>query len=153
MQPLMEIIHDIVISVYNLKMGKFLLRKTPVTFSVVEKGWLEKSFSSFLLDIEGHGANVSSLDALSTVIEVSNQNKNDPEINRTISERIADAGKNLLPANFTLEEAAALYEVNAATLRRACWSGRLKATKRGKTWFVCIEDLEQYLFRPEKTRG
>ncbi len=130
-----------------------LQRKTALNFSGEEKKWLENVFSSFLLDIEAHGANVAILEALSTIMRVSYPTQNAQELNQKISRRIVDSGKNLLPENFTLEEAAALYEVKAATLRRACWSGKLKATKRGKTWFVNIGDLEQYLFRPEKTRG
>lgn len=130
-------------------MESLLHRKTPMTFSAVEKRWLEKTFSSFLLSIEDHGANIASLEALSTIIRISGSNQSSPDMKRKISGRITDAGKNLLPEDFTLEEAAALYEVNAATLRRACWSGKLYATKRGKTWFVNIDDLEQYLFRSD----
>jgi len=45
----------------------------------------------------------------------------------------------------TLKEAQKQYSVNEATLRRACWNGRLQAQKRGGAWWVKRKDLEEWL--------
>jgi len=54
------------------------------------------------------------------------------------------------PDPLTLEEASDIYGVKAATLRRACWSGKLPAKMRGKTWFMNSLDLERYLAASKK---
>lgn len=44
----------------------------------------------------------------------------------------------------TLIEAAALLGVTAATLRQQIARGHLKATKRGRDWFVSAREVERY---------
>jgi excisionase family DNA binding protein len=44
----------------------------------------------------------------------------------------------------TLVEAAALLGVTAATLRQQIAKGRLKATKRGRDWWVTKREVERY---------
>ena len=51
----------------------------------------------------------------------------------------------------TLTEAAALLGVTAATLRQQIANGKLRATKRGRDWFVTKREVERY--RAESRRG
>ena len=51
----------------------------------------------------------------------------------------------------TLIEAAALLGTSAANLRGAIARGALKATKRGRDWFVTPREVERY--RRENRRG
>lgn len=44
----------------------------------------------------------------------------------------------------TLTEAAALLGVTAATLRQQIANGKLRATKRGRDWFVTLREVERY---------
>jgi excisionase family DNA binding protein len=44
----------------------------------------------------------------------------------------------------TLIEAAALLGVTAATLRQQIANGKLKATKRGRDWWVTPREVERY---------
>lgn len=44
----------------------------------------------------------------------------------------------------TLTEAAALLGVTAATLRQQIANGKLRATKRGRDWFVTPKEVERY---------
>jgi excisionase family DNA binding protein len=44
----------------------------------------------------------------------------------------------------TLTEAAAALGVTAATLRQQIANGRLKATKRGRDWWVTKREVERY---------
>ena len=44
----------------------------------------------------------------------------------------------------TLAEAAALLGVTAATLRQQIANGKLKATKRGRDWWVTPREVERY---------
>jgi excisionase family DNA binding protein len=51
----------------------------------------------------------------------------------------------------TLREAAALLGVTAATLRQQIAHGKLRATKRGRDWWVTAREVERY--RWESRRG
>jgi len=51
------------------------------------------------------------------------------------------------PAFLTLAEAASLTGIRHATLRRACYDGRLPAVKSGGTWLVDVADLDEYVER------
>lgn len=51
----------------------------------------------------------------------------------------------------TLIEAAALLGLNPATLRQQIHAGALKATKRGRDWFVDPKEVERYA--KENRRG
>ncbi len=44
----------------------------------------------------------------------------------------------------TLTEAAAILGVTAATLRQQIANGKLKATKRGRDWWVTRREVERY---------
>jgi excisionase family DNA binding protein len=44
----------------------------------------------------------------------------------------------------TLPEAAALLGVTAATLRQQIANGKLRATKRGRDWWVTPKEVESY---------
>jgi len=44
----------------------------------------------------------------------------------------------------TLTEAAALLGVTAATLRQQIANGKLRATKRGRDWWVTRREVERY---------
>ena len=44
----------------------------------------------------------------------------------------------------TLKEAAAQLGLDPATLRQAIARGSLKATKRGRDWFVSPSEVERY---------
>lgn len=44
----------------------------------------------------------------------------------------------------TLREAAAILGITPDTLRQAIAAGRLKATKRGRDWFVDRREVERY---------
>lgn len=44
----------------------------------------------------------------------------------------------------TLTEAAALLGVTAATLRQQIANGKLRATKRGRDWWVARREVERY---------
>jgi excisionase family DNA binding protein len=44
----------------------------------------------------------------------------------------------------TLIQAAALLGVTAATLRQQIANGKLRATKRGRDWFVTPKEVERY---------
>jgi len=44
----------------------------------------------------------------------------------------------------TLIEAAALLGVTAATLRQQIANGRLRATKRGRDWWVTSREVDRY---------
>jgi len=51
----------------------------------------------------------------------------------------------------TLIEAAAILGVTAATLRQQIANGKLRATKRGRDWWVTSREVERY--RQESRRG
>lgn len=44
----------------------------------------------------------------------------------------------------TLLDAAELLGVTAATLRQQIANGKLRATKRGRDWFVTAREVERY---------
>jgi len=44
----------------------------------------------------------------------------------------------------TLPEAAALLGVTAATLRQQIANGKMRATKRGRDWWVTKGEIERY---------
>lgn len=44
----------------------------------------------------------------------------------------------------TLIEAAAILGVTAATLRQQIANGKLRATKRGRDWWVTPKEVERY---------
>lgn len=45
----------------------------------------------------------------------------------------------------TLPEAALITETSTATLRQAIADGRLKATKRGRDWFIAEREVRRYV--------
>jgi len=51
----------------------------------------------------------------------------------------------------TLTEAAAILGVTAATLRQQIANGKLRATKRGRDWWVTRREVERY--RTESRRA
>jgi excisionase family DNA binding protein len=51
----------------------------------------------------------------------------------------------------TLTEAAGILGVTAATLRQQIANGKLRATKRGRDWWVTRREVERY--RKESRRG
>lgn len=51
----------------------------------------------------------------------------------------------------TLIEAAALLGVTPATLRQQIANGKLRATKRGRDWWVTTREVERY--RTNSQRG
>ena len=48
--------------------------------------------------------------------------------------------------NLTTQEAADILGVTVRTVRRAIKRGQLKATKRGRDWFIEAESLKNYTF-------
>ncbi len=57
----------------------------------------------------------------------------------------------------TLPEAAALLDVVPATLRQQIANGRLRATKRGRDWWLTRAEVERYqresLGKPGRRKG
>ena len=45
----------------------------------------------------------------------------------------------------TLAEAAEMFGLQPAALRRACWQGRIQAVKKANTWFVKSREVEAAL--------
>jgi hypothetical protein len=131
---------------------KLLFQKTTLSLSIEEKRWIENMFSFLLSDVELEGVNATVLEVLSTIVNWGSPKIATAGIEQEITRKISQASISALPESITLTEAAKLFDVNAATLRRACWQGKLKGNKRGKTWFVKIGDLEDYLFWTKQIR-
>ncbi|HEY9401840.1 MAG TPA: helix-turn-helix domain-containing protein, partial [Pyrinomonadaceae bacterium] len=103
---------------------------------------LRHVFSQFLLLISRQGADASELKALLRILQAVVKNGQE---GAALLARIKGLCGDVVPEQLTLAEAARLYSVKADTLRRACWAGILPGRKRGKTWFVKVSDLENYI--------
>lgn len=121
--------------------------RSKLTISVQERGWLEDLFAQFLDRVETKGVNSAELHALYTILRTRSEEKEAEIRLGALVEQVVSQLRTVVPERLTLAEASRVLGVNADTLRRACWSGKLSGEKRGKTWFVHISDLEQYVSR------
>ncbi len=119
--------------------------RSELAISAQERGWLEDLFARFLDRVETTGANSAELEALRAILRTGSGDSEASARLETLSKQIASLLDTVAPERMTLAEASRVLGVNAGTLRRACWSGKLPGEKRGKTWFVHISDLERYL--------
>jgi excisionase family DNA binding protein len=131
-----------------------LSKRVPMILSEQERLLLAKAFPSFLEAIERQGADFAEVQALLSILQKRPAAKGDEAgaVLEALQARITGLLDSVAPDPLTLEEASDLYKVNAATLRRACWAGKLPATMRGKSWFVRQADLERYLATSQKRR-
>ena len=107
-------------------------------------------FPQFLATIEQHGAGFTELQVLLGLLKSSLEADETNLVLEVLLARVTDLLEAVVPDQLTLEEAADIYNVNAATLRRACWSGKVQGEKLGGTWLVRSTDLEQYLAKTKK---
>lgn len=114
-----------------------------IEFTEQERTALAGLFEAYLAHL-GRKATAADLQSLRRIVEMGTREKPSQEL-RDFSERLLTLSEEVVPSPLTLSEAAQLYGVEAATLRRACWRQALPGQKRGKTWFVREDDLEVYL--------
>jgi hypothetical protein len=113
-----------------------LRKRVMLLLSDQERLLLVDAFPQFLATIEQHGAGFTELQVLLGLLKSSREaNKTTPALEVLLA-RVTGLLEAVVPDQLTLEEAADIYNVNAATLRRACWSGKLQGEKHGGTWLV-----------------
>ena len=123
-----------------------------ILLSDQERSLLVGVFPQFL-DALGHqGAGSAELQILLGILQSRTGPNGTDETFEELQARVTSLLGTVMPDPLTLEEASDIYGVKAATLRRACWSGKLPAKMRGKTWFVNSSDLERYLATRKKKR-
>lgn len=119
--------------------------RSQLAISEAERTGLVELFDHFLRRLESRGAGSADLEALLAILETAGgEGVPDADLGG-LRARLIDLQSILVPERLTLAEAARVFGVKADTLRRACWSGGLPGEKRGKTWFVRVADLQQYL--------
>ncbi len=123
-----------------------------IPLSDQERSLLIGVFPQFLDAIGQRGAGSAELQALLGILRSLQASDGTEEILEELLLRTTSLLETVMSDPLTLEEASDIYSVKAATLRRACWSGKLPAKMRGKTWFVNSSDLEQYLATSKKKR-
>ena len=106
----------------------------------------------FLDMIEDRGIDFIDLQVLLGILRPFKESYEMDEVLVALLTRVMNLLEIVVPDPMTLEEASNIYNLNSATLRRACGSGKLSAEKRGKTWLVKNSDLEQYLAKTRKAR-
>jgi len=123
-----------------------------IGLSEQEHSLLEHAFLPFLEATERQGASFAEMQALLLVLQKLQEFHGEDEVLETLLARVTNLLDSVMPDPLTLEEAATVYHVNAATLRRACWAGKLPAKQRGKSWFVNSSDLEHYFAANQNKR-
>lgn len=123
-----------------------------IPLSEQERSLLMGVFPQFLETIGQQGAGFAELQALLGILRPLQAFNGTDEVLEELLLRVTSLLATVMPDPLTLEEASDIYGVKADTLRRACWSGKLPAKMRGKTWFVNSADLEQHLASSKKKR-
>jgi len=123
-----------------------------IPLSHQESSFLAGTFPQFLDVIGYRGAGSAELQALLAILRSLQVSDGTDEILDELLLRATSLLETAIPDPLTLEEASDIYSVKAATLRRACWSGKLPAKMRSKAWFVYSADLEQYLATSKQKR-
>jgi excisionase family DNA binding protein len=121
-----------------------------ILLSDQERSLLVDEFSRSLTTIEQHGADFAELQVLLGLLKLSEEAEGTNPVLELLLVRVKGLLEAVVPNQLTLEEAAGIYNANADTLRRACWSGKLPGEKLGGTWLVRTTDLEQYLARTKR---
>lgn len=121
-----------------------------ILLSDQERSLLMDVFPQFLRTIEQHGAGFTEMQVLLGLLKASQEAAGTNPVLEVLLARVIGLLEAVVPDQLTLEEAADIYDVNAATLRRACWSGKLQGEKLGGTWLVRSADLEPYLARTKR---
>jgi excisionase family DNA binding protein len=49
-----------------------------------------------------------------------------------------------MPNDLTTALAASLLGIQPDTVKRLCWRGVIKAEKRGRDWFISLEEVKRY---------
>lgn len=129
-----------------------LRKRVVILLSDKEHTLLMSTFLQFLDSIGRRGANFAELQILLGILRLQKDSDKADELLEGLLGRVIGLLETVMPDPLTLEEASDIYGVKAATLRRACWSGKLPAIMRGKTWFVSSSDLEQYFATSKKKR-
>lgn len=117
-----------------------------------ERSLLMGVFPQFLDALERQGAGSRELQALLEILQTLQASDGTDDILEKLLLRATNLLETVMPDPLTLEEASDFYGVKADTLRRACWSGKLPAKMRGKTWFVNNADIEHYLATSKRKR-
>src|ERR1700730_12570068 len=129
-----------------------LRKRVIIPLSDQERSLLIGMFPQFLDAIGQRGAGSAELQVLLGILRSLQASDGTEEILEELLLRATTLLETVMSDPLTLEEASDIYSVKAATLRRACWSGKLPAKMRSKTWFVNSSDLEQYLATSKKKR-
>jgi excisionase family DNA binding protein len=129
-----------------------LRRRITLHLSDQERTLVVAVFPQFLDVIKDRGASFLDLQVLHGILRPLKESYEMDEVLEALSTCVTNLLETVVPDPMTLEEASDIYDLNSATLRRACGAGKLPAEKRGKTWLVKSSDLEQYLARTRRAR-
>ena len=124
-----------------------------ILFSAEELSLLSNAFSAYFAIIKQQGAVSNDLKIIRDILLKTGTDRDNEYFAILLAKLdLLLNEENLAPDLLTLSEAAHFYNVNSATLRRACWTHELPGEKRGKAWIVSSSDLERYLAK-RKTKG